>query len=188
MRMGRICRIRSEESLVKKTAVFVGSMSVTCLAISIAVAQNRTEPTSFDTHTLIPVFSRSMDTPLFMVTYTQDMESEGDIPDLLLNSVMTIDGVEHGSPLVAFGGDATLGPGQTRTMRIAVSSYLPAGERLGYSQETERWRWKIRLADGRHRVSVRLGGEEYGPVDFFWDGKQSMNLLQEKPETSAGAR
>ena len=115
-------------------------------------------------------------------------ESEGDIPDLMRNSVVTIDGAEHKSPLVAFGGNATLSPGETHTMRIALSSYLQAGERLCHSQETQHWRWKIRLLDGQHRASLRFGVEEYGPLIFFWDGEQSMNLLQEKPETGAGAR
>jgi hypothetical protein len=169
---------------MKRIPILVGSISAVCLSVCIAFAQDKAEPDSPDPRALIPVMTPTMDNPMFRITYMQDATSEGNIPELLHNSLMTIDGVEYKRYVVKFAGNPTLKPGQSHAMRIGTGSYLRGSERLGYSQETSRWRWKSLLAKGMHRVSLQLGGKEYGPTDFYWDGEQSMKLLEEKPTTS----
>jgi hypothetical protein len=107
---------------------------------------------------LIPVFSTAQDGPEFTLDYVNDTNDAVGTIDLLQGSSVTLDG--------------KVDPGQTISVTIDLSQYLPGArlKRMGYSKTLERWRWKPLLKSGKHTLLVTVGEKEYGPITFIWRG------------------
>jgi len=168
---------------MKTTTVLACIALVTCLAVCLSFAQKAKAQESLEARAIIPLFSKAQDSPTFLVEYSNDGDADADIPSLMGGSVAVIDGVEYAQRGVPFVGNPALKPGQTKPFRIQLSGYLPGARKVGYSQELRRWRWNVPLANGRHTLRLLLGGKEYGPIAFFWEGDVTMFLKQEAPET-----
>jgi len=119
---------------------------------------------------LVPVFSTALDSPKFVLDYSNDTNEAVDIPGLLRGSSVVLDGKVYPRTGVKFVGNPSLGPGRTKSFTITLAAYLPKWEKKGYSKTLKRWRWKSPLKSGRHTLLVKLGDKEYGPITFVWEG------------------
>lgn len=129
---------------------------------------------------LIPVLSSAMDSPEFVLDYTNETDTTQDMWELLGASSIVLDGIEYRRQVIVFmGGNANLRSGRTHSFKIGPRSYLPRDgwQKHGYSKKLKRWRWKTPLKSGRHTLSVKFGNEQYGPITFDWDG--DLPLLYE---------
>lgn len=88
-----------------------------------------------------------------------------------------IDGTTYTRHTLKFAGNSNLGPGKKHSFTIDLASYLPPGERKGYSKALKEWRWSIPLESGRHTITINLDKKEYGPITFIW--KADVPLLYE---------
>lgn len=119
---------------------------------------------------LTPSFSSTQDGPTFSLHLQNDTSKSVDLRDLLASSSIILDGKSYPNRVVKFVGNANLEPGQTHTLLISPDTYLPTGERQGYSPTLKRWRWKTSLPSGKHILTVRIGNTQIGPIEFAWDG------------------
>jgi hypothetical protein len=100
---------------------------------------------------LIPVFKKNSDGWLFAATYKNTSTDEEDLPTLLKESSVVLDGKEHVRQGVRFGGRSNLHPDESWTFTIEMTNYLSQGETL---------------SEGRHTLTLKFGGQEFGPVEF----------------------
>lgn len=119
---------------------------------------------------LVPVFSTAQDGPEFTLDYVNDTNDGVGTIDLLQGSSVTLDGKVY--PRGFVGGSLVIAPGQTISVTIDLSQYLPGArlKKMGYSKTLERWRWKPLLKSGKHTLLVTVGEQQYGPITFIWRG------------------
>lgn len=122
------------------------------------------------TRPVVPVFSTALDSPKFIIDYTNDTGEALDIAELLMRSSVVFDDKEYRCTGYKGTGGWQLAPGKTKTFTIGLSSYMPGWEQKGYSRKLKRWRWQPPLESGRHTLLVKFGNNEYGPITFVWDG------------------
>jgi hypothetical protein len=100
---------------------------------------------------LTPVFGQ--DGWRFAATYCNATGAVVDLPALLQKSVVVLDGKEYPRQILKFGGGSKLRPGESWSFTVAPAEYLP--------NDTV-------LAEGRHKLTFKFGGQEFGPVEFEW--------------------
>jgi hypothetical protein len=107
---------------------------------------------------ILPFFKGDQDTPLFLLDYTNQTGVTESLTALLMASTITLDGKEHRSGGVCLIGNDLVKAGVRRPFLIGLDGYLPRDQSN-----------RLRLDPGRHTLSVRFGGREYGPIRFVWD-------------------
>jgi hypothetical protein len=89
----------------------------------------------------------------FAATYRNTSADEEDLPKLLKESSVVLDGKKHVRQVVRFGGRSNLHPDESWTFTIEMANYLSQDEKL---------------SEGRHTLTLKFGGQEFGPVEFVW--------------------
>ena len=117
-----------------------------------------------------PVFSPALDAPEFMVDYTNTSNEMIDIPRLIQESSIILDGSEYKLAIFKFGGGTNLKPGDTWTYKFSPDSYMIGAEKRSYSKILGRWRWQTALKPGQHTLVLTLGGQKSESVTFLWEG------------------
>jgi RNA polymerase sigma factor (sigma-70 family) len=102
---------------------------------------------------LIPVFKKNSGGWHFTATYRNTSADEEDLPTLLKESSVVLDGKEHIRQGVRFGGRSNLHPDESWTFTIEMTNYLSEDETL---------------SEGRHTLTLKFGGQDFGPVEFVW--------------------
>ncbi|HZY90626.1 MAG TPA: sigma-70 family RNA polymerase sigma factor, partial [Gemmataceae bacterium] len=102
---------------------------------------------------LTPVFRQNSGGWRFAATYRNTTAGDQDLPTLLQESSIVLDGKVHGRRQVKFGGRSNLHPDESWTFTIEMVDYL--GKDLA-------------LAGGRHTVALNFGKQKFGPVEFVW--------------------
>jgi hypothetical protein len=102
---------------------------------------------------LTPVFKKNSGGWHFAATYRNTSADEEDLPTLLKESSVVLDGKEHIRQGVKFGGRSNLHPNESWTFTIEMLNYLSQDEPL---------------SEGRHTLTLKFGGQEFGPVEFVW--------------------
>jgi RNA polymerase sigma factor (sigma-70 family) len=115
--------------------------------------------------TLIPVFKKTSGGWHFAATYRNTSADEVDLPTLLKESSVVLDGKEHARQGVKFGGRSNLHPDESWTFTIEMTNYLGQDETL---------------SEGRHTLTLKFGGQEFGPVEFVWAVAGKSRGLQER--------
>ncbi|WP_162668093.1 hypothetical protein [Gemmata massiliana] len=100
---------------------------------------------------LTPVFGQ--DGWRFAATYCNATGAVVDLPALLQESVVVLDGKEYPRQILKFGGGSKLRPGSSWSFTVAAGEYLPKGNVL---------------SEGRHTLRLKFGGQEFGPIEFEW--------------------
>jgi hypothetical protein len=103
---------------------------------------------------LTPVFRQDGGGWRFAAEYRNTTAGEEDLPTLLQGSSVVLDGRVHARQGVRFGGRSNLHPGESWAFTIGMADYLGKGEAL---------------AEGRHTLTLRLGGRTFGPAEFVWE-------------------
>ena len=101
--------------------------------------------------TLTPVFGQ--DGWRFAATYWNATAAPVDLPTLLQASAVVLDGKEYPRQILKFGGGSKLRPGESWAFTVEAGEYLPKD---------------LVLADGRHKLTLKFAGQEFGPVEFEW--------------------
>jgi hypothetical protein len=101
---------------------------------------------------LVPVFRAKSGGPRFRATYRNETDSDVSPPCLLLGSLLILNGDPYSRTGIKYGGSLDLGPGGSWEFTFGVSEYGATGA----------------LATGRNTLVLRLGGVEFGPVEFEW--------------------
>jgi hypothetical protein len=102
---------------------------------------------------LTPVFKQNSGGWHFAATYRNTSADEKNLPTLLKESSVVLDGKEYIRQGVRFGGRSNLHPDETWTFTIEMTNYLSKDETL---------------TEGRHTLTLKFGGQEFGPVEFVW--------------------
>jgi hypothetical protein len=102
---------------------------------------------------LTPVFKKNSGGWHFAATHRNTSADEEDLPTLLNESSIVLDGKEHMRQGVRFGGRSNLHPEESWTFTIEMTNYLSQDETL---------------SEGRHTLTLKFGGQEFGPVEFVW--------------------
>jgi RNA polymerase sigma factor (sigma-70 family) len=102
---------------------------------------------------LTPVFKKNSGGWHFAASYRNTSADEEDLPTLLKESSVVLDGKEHIRQGVRFGGRSNLHPNESWTFTIEMTNYLSQDETL---------------SEGRHTLTLKFGGQEFGPVEFVW--------------------
>ena len=145
----------------------------TCLQVfSISVEVFKKQQIESDA--LVPLLTSALDGPTFIAKFKNRGDEAIQVGQLKAESVCVFDGKEYRCRIVKVAGSASVGPEDTRDLIVTLSHYLGSVERSGYSEKLQRWRWKSNLSSGRHTVSFRFGGQELGPLSFFWDAGTPM--------------
>jgi len=101
--------------------------------------------------TLIPVFGQ--DDWQFAVTYWNTTGAIVDLRKLLRESTIILDGKTHPRRLLDLGGYAKMPRGEPWRVTVGAAEYLGRD---------------FVLAEGKHTVALKFGGQEFGPVEFEW--------------------
>jgi hypothetical protein len=102
---------------------------------------------------LTPVFRQNSGGWRFAANYRNTTAGEEDLPTLLQESSIVLDGKVHARQGVRFGGRSNLHPGESWTVTIEMLDYLSKDEAL---------------TEGRHTLTLKFGGQTFGPVEFVW--------------------
>jgi hypothetical protein len=124
---------------------------------------------------IYPVFSAALDSPTFMVDYTNDTDHILVIPKLIEESSIIFDGLEYPLTVLAFGGMSNLRPGETWTYAFTLDSYISGAQKQGYDKDLNRWRWRTAIKPGKHTLALKFFGKESRPISFLW--KETAPLL-----------
>ncbi len=116
-----------------------------------------------------PILSTAMDTPSFVVEYTNHEGKRLSLPEMLKKEIIILDGQEYTRKALVFSGIAFLEPGAASKHIVDINSFIFTSERQKYSPVLGRWRWKGTLPSGRHTIIVRFGGKESKLIEFEWD-------------------
>jgi len=102
---------------------------------------------------LTPVFKQNSGGWHFAANYKNTTAGEEDLPTLLKESSIVLDGKVHARQGVKFGGRSNLHPNESWTCTIGMLDYLSKDEAL---------------AEGRHTLTLKFGKQTFGPVEFVW--------------------
>lgn len=119
---------------------------------------------------LLPVFSAAQDGPAFVADFKNETQQAVNIVKLIEASSIVLDGKIYKRQGIKFAGNSQLRPGSANSFKFDLGGYLLGSERKEFSESMKRWRWKSSLAPGKHTMLLNLGGKQYGPVSFVWDG------------------
>ena len=118
---------------------------------------------------LTPAFSRTQESPTFVLTVKNDTPAPLDLIELLTSSSIVLNNKTHPNRGTKFVGNARLEPGQTHAFQVSLDTYLPGAQRKAYSPVLGRWRWNSALKPGKHTLFVCMGNAKVGPVEFTWE-------------------
>jgi hypothetical protein len=130
------------------SAISVGTIVAGAAASGIVAA-----PEAPAAAALTPAFGQDGSDWRFVATFKNTTATEADLPTLLQESSVTLDGKVHKRQVVKFGGRSNLRPGKSWTFTIQMGDYLGRD---------------ASLAAGRHTLTLRFGGQAFGPVEFVW--------------------
>lgn len=102
---------------------------------------------------LTPVLKKNSGGWHSAATYRNISADEEDLPTLLKESSVVLDGKEHFRQWLRFGGRSNLHPDESWTFSIEMTNYLSKDETL---------------SEGRHTLTLKFGGQEFGQVEFVW--------------------
>ncbi|HEV3142444.1 MAG TPA: hypothetical protein VGZ47_01015 [Gemmataceae bacterium] len=102
---------------------------------------------------LTPVFKKENGGWHFEANYRNTSAGDEDLPKLLQESSIVLDGKVHARQGVRFGGRSNLHPGESWTFTIETMHYFTKDEVL---------------TDGRHTLTLKFGSQTFGPVEFVW--------------------
>jgi hypothetical protein len=102
---------------------------------------------------LTPAFRQDAGGWRFVATFKSTGAADVDLPTLLQESSLVLDDKVFPRKVVRFGGRSNLSPGESWSFIVEMGEYLG---------------WDAPLAEGRHSLRLRFGGQEFGPVDFIW--------------------
>lgn len=117
-----------------------------------------------------PSFTTAMDTPAFVVEFTNHEDKKLYLPEVLNKETIILDGQEYSRKVLVFKGIAYLEPGALWKHTIDINEFLFNSERQQHSPALGRWRWQSPLKSGKHTLIVRFGGKESPLLEFEWDG------------------
>jgi hypothetical protein len=103
------------------------------------------------TDTPTPVFGQ--DGWRFAVTYCNATGENVDLPVVLVESSVVLDGKEYPWQLPKYPGGRKMRPGEKTSFTFGAAEYLGKD---------------VVLIEGKHTLTLKLGGQEYGPVEFEW--------------------
>ncbi|QJW97012.1 RNA polymerase sigma factor [Frigoriglobus tundricola] len=101
--------------------------------------------------TLTPVFGQ--DGWRFAATYLNTTTAVADLPTLLRESSIVLDGKTYPRQILKFAGNSKLPPGERWAFSVGAVEYLGRDFVLG---------------EGKHTLTLKFGGQEFGPVEFEW--------------------
>ncbi len=125
--------------------------------------------------TVYPILSTAMDTPSFVVAYTNHEGGKVNLPEMLKRETIILDGQKYTRKVLTFSGIAFLDPGKEWKHTLDINAFLFDAERQEYSPTLGRWRWRGSLKSGKHSLIVKFAGEESPLTEFEWD--DSIPLL-----------
>jgi hypothetical protein len=102
---------------------------------------------------LTPVFRQDASGWRFLATFKNTAGADADLRTLLHESSLMLDGKVFPRQMLKFGGRSNLPPGESWSFTIETGEYLGRG---------------ATLSEGRHTLTLRFGGQEFGPVEFVW--------------------
>jgi hypothetical protein len=100
---------------------------------------------------LTPVFGQ--DGWRFAVTYYNATGGNVDLTVLLAESSVVLDGKDYPWRVPNYPGGRRLRPGERKSRTVGAAEYLGKD---------------AVLTEGRHTLTLKFGGQEYGPVEFEW--------------------
>jgi hypothetical protein len=110
-----------------------------------------------------------MDTPSFVVEYTNHEAKTLYLPDMLKSETIIFDGQEYTRQSLVFSGIPFLEPAAECKHVVDINSFLFNSERQKYSPALGRWRWQSPLRSGKHTLIVKFAGQESQLLEFEWD-------------------
>ena len=116
-----------------------------------------------------PILATAMDTPSFVVEYTNHEGKKMYLPEMLKKEIIILDGQEYTRKVLVFEGVAFLEPGAEWKHTVDLNAFLFNSERQKYSPTLGRWRWQSPLNSGKHSLIVKFAGKESQPIEFQWD-------------------
>ena len=122
-----------------------------------------------------PILAAAMDSPSFVVEYTNQGPEKLYLPDMLNMETIIFDGREYTRKSLVFSGIPFVEPGAKSRHTVDIYSFLFNSERQKYSPALGRWRWQCPLPTGKHTLIVKFAGKESPPLEFQWDS--SVPLL-----------
>ena len=116
-----------------------------------------------------PILATAMDTPSFVVEYTNHEGKKLYLPEMLKKEIIILDGQEYTRKVLVFEGVAFLEPGAEWKHTVDINAFLFNSERQKYSPTLGRWRWQSPLKSGKHTLIVKFAGKESRLIEFEWD-------------------
>jgi hypothetical protein len=117
-----------------------------------------------------PVFSNAQDAPQFQIDFTNTSKRPVELPKLIRESSIVLDGKEYPHLILKFGGNANLESGGTWKYLFDLDSYVLGAQKGGFSNLLNRWRWKTTIESGKHTLVLKFAGQTSSLITFIWEG------------------
>ncbi len=121
-----------------------------------------------------PVFSNAQDAPQFAIDFTNTSKRSIELPKLITESSIVLDGKEYPLSALKFGGNANLKPGDTWTYIFSLDAYVLGAQKGSFSKPLKRWRWKTSIKSGKHTLVLNFSDQQSTPISFVWEGEQPL--------------
>lgn len=149
--------------IIKTISAVIGIALVTAIAFPEASEKRDNDLKVY------PLLTTTMDSPSFVVEYTNHEGKKVYLPEMLKKEIIILDGQEYTRKVLAFGGIAFLEPGAEWKHTVDINEFLFNSERQKCCPTLGRWRWQSLLKSGKHTLVVKFAGKESPLIEFEWD-------------------
>jgi hypothetical protein len=118
---------------------------------------------------LSPVFSTAQDSAEFEFDFLNSSDQVVNLPKLIQESSILLDGKEYPLLLLKFAGRDTLGPQKTWTYFFSLDGYVLGAQKQSFSKKLSRWRWQSAIKPGKHTLTLKFAGQKSSPISFRWE-------------------